>query len=134
MADARGDWSAQVRLAWQISPFAVELSALAEDEIDGLRRYLESRPSLPFRYLSIHGPSKGKMMSEEALVEILVELSPFAAGIVMHPDTIEDPVPYRALGRKLLLENMDARKSDGRTAEELIRWLESCQRRGSAST
>jgi sugar phosphate isomerase/epimerase len=37
----------------------------------------------------------------------------------MHPDTIEDAAPYRLLGRKLVLENMDARKRGGRTAAEL---------------
>lgn len=123
MFAARGDWRAQVEQAWQLSPFAIELSALAEEEIDGLRHYLESGPSLPFRYLSIHGPSKGRTMSETDLVAILIELSRFAVGIVMHPDTIEDPGPYRDMGRKLLLENMDARKGDGRSAEELARWF-----------
>lgn len=45
--------------------------------------------------------------------------SPSWDGIVMHPDTIEEPDGYRPLGRKLLLENMDARKAWGRTREEL---------------
>lgn len=123
MSDLRGDWPAQVKQAWQLSPFAIELSALAEAELDDLAGYLASRPRLPFRYLSIHGPSKGRALPEPALVERLAEFSAFAAGIVMHPDTIEDPAPYRALGRTLMLENMDARKKDGRTVDELAPWF-----------
>lgn len=123
MSDLRGDWPAQVKQAWQLSPFAIELSALAEAELDDLAGYLASRPRLPFRYLSIHGPSKGRTLPEPALVERLAEFSAFAAGIVMHPDTIKDPAPYRALGRTLVLENMDARKKDGRTVDELAPWF-----------
>lgn len=123
MYDLRGDWPAQVDQAWQLSPFAIELSALAEEELDDLGRYLASRPRLPFRYLSIHGPSKGRAMPEPALVARLQELATLADGIVMHPDTIEDPDPYRALGRKLLLENMDGRKERGRSVEELAQWF-----------
>lgn len=124
MLDLRGDWPAQVQRAAEVSRFAVELSALSEDELCGLSRYMEALPALPFRYLSIHGPSKARKMSERDLVEVLMGLSKCAAAVVMHPDTIEDPAPYRALGRKLVLENMDARKRDGRTAAELRRWFD----------
>jgi hypothetical protein len=124
MADSRGDWPAQVEEAWAVSPFAVELSALAEDELDGLIGYLDGGPRLPFRYLSVHGPSKGCVMPEAQLVDVLSGLVPFADAIVMHPDTMVDPAPYRLLGRKLLIENMDARKTDGRTVEELAPWFD----------
>jgi hypothetical protein len=123
MSDLRGDWPAQIGRAWELSSSAIELSVLAEGEIDGLVSYLAGDPPLPFRYLSIHGPSKGRTMPESALVDALVELSVGAHAVVMHPDTIDDPTLYRALGRKLLLENMDARKDDGRTVEELGRWF-----------
>lgn len=119
MEELRGDWPAQVAEARALSPFAVELSALAEPELEALANYLAKQPSLPFRYLSIHGPSKARELDEEQLVESLVRLAASADAVVMHPDTIEDPVAYRPLGRKLLLENMDARKQAGRTAEEL---------------
>jgi hypothetical protein len=119
MEDIRGDWAAQVAEAWSVSPFATELSALSETQLESLHRYLAAEPALPFRYLSIHGPSKDRQLSEEALVAELSELAIWADGIVMHPDTIEDPHPYRDLGRKLLIENMDSRKEAGRTTEEL---------------
>jgi Xylose isomerase-like TIM barrel len=119
MEELREDWPAQVRAAWAVSPFAAELSALSERQLGPLRDYLGTGPSLPFRYLSLHGPSKDRQLSEEALVSELCELAMWADGIVMHPDTIEEPERYRVLGRRLLLENMDARKDLGRTDEEL---------------
>jgi hypothetical protein len=123
MSDSRGQWSAQIDAAWAFSPFAVELSALAEQELDGLIRYLQNGPPLPFRYLSVHGPSKNRAMPETDLVAVLSGLAPLVSAIVMHPDTMIDPAPYRLLGRKLVLENMDARKPDGRTATELDPWF-----------
>lgn len=123
MEELRGDWPAQVAKAWRVSPFAIELSALGEKELDGLASFLESRPRLPFRYLSIHGPSKDRELPEPELVARLLAFAAFARAIVMHPDTIEDPAPYRALGRTLVLENMDARKEDGRGVDELAQWF-----------
>lgn len=119
MAGSRGNWPAQVAEAWDVSRFAVELSVLAEDEVDGLVRYLAGKPPLPFRYLSIHGPSKGRQMPEAELIDALVELSRWGHAVVMHPDTMEDPGAYRRLGRALVIENMDARKDGGRTVGEL---------------
>ncbi len=119
MADLRGDWLRQIEMAWEVSPFAVELSALSEPELPSLAEFLESGRRLPFRYISIHGPSKNLMGDEERLVAELARLSRYANAIVMHPDTIEEPSNFLALGHKLLLENMDARKDSGRTRREL---------------
>jgi Xylose isomerase-like TIM barrel len=119
MEDLRGDWMAQVRMAWDVSPFAIELSALSEPELPSLAEFLGHRQSLPFRYISIHGPSKNLQGREEELVAALGKLSGEADAIVMHPDTIESPHLFRPLGHKLLIENMDARKSTGRTPGEL---------------
>lgn len=115
----RGDWPAQVEEARAISVFAVELSALSERELDPLHAHLASAGALPFRYTSIHGPSKDREMDEADLVSKLKELTEWAEAIVMHPDTIDDPAVYRSLGRHLLIENMDSRKHAGRTREEL---------------
>lgn len=119
MEELRDDWPAQVAEARSISPFAVELSALSERQLEPLSEFLAGQPELPFRYLSIHGPSKHRSMDEGDLVAHLEELVADADAVVMHPDTIEDPTAYTTLGRKLVIENMDARKSDGRTADEL---------------
>lgn len=119
MQSLRGDWEAQVAKAWGVSSFAIELSALSETELPSLVDYLARTPSLPFRYISIHGPSKGRQMDEERLVFALRKLANWADAFVMHPDTIENLELYRPLGQRLLLENMDARKADGRTRDEL---------------
>jgi hypothetical protein len=119
MADLRDDWPAQVSAAWKLSAFAIELSALSETELPQLLAYLKKMPALPFRYISVHGPSKNRMLAEEVLVKELLELASWAHCVVMHPDTIETPSAYRSLGRKLVIENLDSRKSWGRTADEL---------------
>src|SRR3954451_8668039 len=76
MESLRGSWEAQVAEAISLSPFAVELSALAEDELDSLVAYMGQRPKLPFRYLSIHGPSKARRLPEQKLVARLMRLAP----------------------------------------------------------
>lgn len=119
MDDLRGDWAAQVRAASGISPFAVELSALSEPELPSLSCFLREGPNLPFRYISLHGPSKSLTGDEAALVEALVGLLGHVDAVVMHPDTIGDPALFRPLGSRLLIENMDSRKETGRNVAEL---------------
>lgn len=119
MAEQRGNWLRQIEIAREVSPFAIELSALSEPELPSLAEFLRSGPNLPFRYISIHGPSKNLQGDEKKLVAELAELGRYASAIVMHPDTIEDPSAYRDLGHKLLLENMDSRKESGRYQHEL---------------
>jgi hypothetical protein len=119
MEDERGDWPRLVAQAAAVSSLAVELSAVSEPELPGLLEYLQSAPRLPFRYVSVHAPSKARQLDEIELVALLAGLPPWIDAIVIHPDTIEDPVCYQPLGRLLVLENMDSRKDGGRTATEL---------------
>lgn len=123
LAGTRGDWGALTDEALDTSVFAVELAALAEPELPGLLAWLDTTPALPFRYLSVHAPSKERSLSDAALVQELQRLLVRVDAIVVHPDTIRDAAPWRALGGTLVLENMDARKDDGRTADELERWF-----------
>jgi sugar phosphate isomerase/epimerase len=115
----RGDWERLVAQACEVSPFAAELAALSESELPGLVAHLAADEWLPFHYVSVHAPSKGRRMPEHELVDLLAGLPCDVDAIVVHPDVIEDPREYRRLGRRLVLENMDARKPDGRTAAEL---------------
>jgi hypothetical protein len=124
MADRRGDWPALTWEALRTSVYAIELAALSEDELPGLVEYLGSGVDLPFRFVSVHAPSKHRKMSEAQLVDALVALPCWIDAIVVHPDTIEDAALYRRLGSRLAIENMDARKQDGRTAEELAPYFE----------
>lgn len=119
MESEREQWGELVVKAAAVSGMAAELSALSESELPSLVSYLGDEPLLPFRYLSVHGPSRERQLHEGELVELLAELPVWVDAIVMHPDTIEDASLYLRLGRRLVLENMDARKHHGRTADEL---------------
>ncbi len=119
MADSREDWPALVDEAARTSSFAIELSALSERELPGLVRYLRDAPQLPFRFVSVHGPSKGREMSDRDLANALAQLTRWVSAIVLHPDAMDDVAAYRVLGRRLSMENMDARKALGQTAADL---------------
>ena len=115
-----GDWAALVRAACEISTHAIELAALEADELPSLLRFLADRPRLPFRHLSVHAPVKGvEAVSDEERAAAVARLPLGVRSIVVHPDLIVDPAPWRALGRRIVVENMDDRKADGRTAAEL---------------
>lgn len=120
LAQLRGQWDMLVRRALDVSTLAVELAALAEPEFLSLCTWLSaSSRELPFRFLSVHAPTKHRRLPEEELVARLLALPTTIDAVVVHPDAIEDPARYTALGAVLVLENMDARKQDGRTTEEL---------------
>jgi hypothetical protein len=120
VVELRGQWDLLVRRALDVSTLAVELAALSEPEFLGLCDWLETAGrGLPFRFLSIHAPTKLLASPEEEIVARLRALPPVVDAIVVHPDVLEDPARYAALGRTLVIENMDARKGIGRTAAEL---------------
>jgi hypothetical protein len=119
MTDRYRDWPALVSRAARFSTAAVELSALSESELPSLEAFLTGGEALPFLYVSIHAPSKDRRLPEVELVETLLRLGSYANAIVIHPDVIEDPARYGVLGPVLVLENMDARKPIGQTADDL---------------
>lgn len=122
--EARGDWPTLVEIARGVSPFVTELTALSESELPYLLRYLGVAEDLAFAYLSVHAPSKGRKVPEAELIEMLRSLPSAVEAIVVHPDTMVEPIAYRRLGHRLVLENMDMRKATGRTADELSPYLE----------
>jgi hypothetical protein len=117
--DRRGCWRELVAEACSISTYAVELSALSEDELPGLITYLAAKPRLPFRYVSVHAPVKDRDLDDAAGAQLLNELPLWVRSIVTHPDVLAEPAHYRELGTRLVPENMDDRKRAGRTADEL---------------
>ncbi len=114
-----GSWEAQARAAAAVSPFAAELAALTLRELTSLEAWLHTGPSLPFRYLSVHAPTKGLDSDEPSLVARLVALPAVVRAIVVHPDMLGDPALYARVGARLVLENMDDRKAFGQTADDL---------------
>jgi hypothetical protein len=115
---AKGDFRKGLALQEGQDFTAVELSALREGE---LRPLVESAPHLElgkFGYVSFHAPSAFKLLREEDVVALLAQL-PADWPTVVHPDLIQQPEVWAALGSRLCLENMDLRKRTGRTVEEM---------------
>ncbi len=115
----QGDWAGMVERAVEVSTFAAELSALGEDELPGLVAFLEGTPRLPFHYLSVHAPTKRRRRPEPELVALLGQLPAVVDAIVVHPDQVGEPAAWRPLGRRLVIENMDPRKTLGQLPEHL---------------
>lgn len=120
LVELRGQWDLLVRRALDVSTLAVELAALSEPEFVSLCGWLaQNGDGLPFDFVSVHAPTKHRELPEEALVERLLALPSSVDAIVLHPDAMERPELYAALGSTAAVENMDARKPGGRTVAEL---------------
>jgi hypothetical protein len=123
MTELRDAWEELLSEAHQVSSDVVELSALSGAELGPLTVFLERCPDAiaSFQHVSVHGPSKGWARSIKDLVGVLIALPAAVAGVVMHPDSMGDIASFAPLGERLWLENMDTRKGDGRTVDELFR-------------
>ena len=126
MEALRDDWPALLDEARRVSVDVVELSALSGRELVPLGRFLESDVAVlgGYNHVSVHAPSKGWASSTGALIDALIALPGLVRGIVVHPDSMGEPELYAALDERLWLENMDTRKHDGRTVEELARYFD----------
>lgn len=98
---------------------AVELSALRMPEWVPLVDALESMDLSDFDYISIHLPSLMDASEEHQIVESVGRLPHQDWPLILHPDTVSDFGPWRELGERLCIENMDKRKTSGRTQPEL---------------
>jgi hypothetical protein len=104
---------------------AIELSALRDHELRPLMSGLSELDLSDFSYVSIHAPSKLTALSEREAFSVLSE-APTNWPIIVHPELIPTPTLWRGLGRRVCLENMDNRKTNGRTLREmrqLFEWL-----------
>jgi hypothetical protein len=98
---------------------SIELSALRQNELIPLLNGLATLDLSGFEYVSIHAPSQFEPGWEEELCEHLQAEAWRNWPIVVHPDAINDFGLWRLLGPLVCVENMDKRKSIGRTANEL---------------
>jgi len=97
---------------------AVELSALRDHELPTLVDAIGSLDLDDFEYVSFHAPSRLAAMDEETAFDLLLRV-PEACPIIVHPELLQTPALWRRLGERLCIENMDARKTTGRTVSEL---------------
>jgi hypothetical protein len=115
---ARGDFHSALAALEKSTATAVELSALRENELAALIRWLPDFDRSRYAHVSFHAPSALADMSESALVQSLKPVDS-EIPIVVHADLIKDFSLWRSFGRQLLIENMDKRKPTGRAAWEL---------------
>ncbi len=98
---------------------SMELSALRYDELEPLVLDLDTLPIGEFTYVSFHAPSSFAKEQEDRVISLLERVYRRGWNIVVHPDVIYTPVHWRCFGKQLLIENMDRRKTTGRTVAEL---------------
>lgn len=118
-AIALNDFKQALERMSAFSTRAIELSALRLKE---LRPLISALPELDLRkytYISLHVPSAFSAEEEVELVSLLGDV-PSSWALIVHPDSIHDYGLWRSLSSRVALENMDRRKSCGRTAKELI--------------
>lgn len=97
---------------------AIELSALREYELGPLVADASRLPLSHFVYVSFHAPSKLASTDERSVFDLLSSL-PVRWPIIVHPELLRTPSLWRSLGSRLCLENMDKRKTTGRTLDEM---------------
>lgn len=121
-AIAKGDFRRGLELNRRTGVEAVELSALREGELFPLIEAIPSLDLSAFTYVSFHAPSKLTALDEPTLLDALHSLPP-AWPIVAHPEIITSD-DWRSLGSRLCIENMDNRKTTGRTLDEMAELLD----------
>jgi endonuclease IV len=121
---ALGDFRLGIQIVAGEATAAIELSALREQELQPLLDSLDSLNLVGFSYIALHAPSRLNTLTEECLSSKLQAVLDRRWPIVMHPDVISDFALWRHFGELLCIENMDKRKTVGRTASELATYFE----------
>ncbi len=103
---------------------AVELSALRDGELPSLMAGLDQLDLSAFEHISVHAPSKLRTVRESVVADLLRPCIERRWPVVLHPDAIGDHGCWSDFGAMACIENMDARKSDGRTSTELATHFE----------
>lgn len=116
---AKGDFNLALDMQRDLPRIdAVELSALRDHELRTLVEAIASLDLSLFAYVSFHAPSKLHALDEETVFALLLRL-PESWPIVVHPAILRTPSLWRQLGERVCIENMDNRKTTGRTVAEL---------------
>lgn len=121
---ALGEFEKGIRLLSGRGAEALELSALRDHELPRLAAAVPDLELSEFEYVSVHAPSKFVSIPERQCAELLSFCIDRRWPVVLHPDAINQPGAWDDFGELLLIENMDKRKTGGRTLEELTPWFE----------
>lgn len=116
---ALGDFRRALHILDGHSVPVIELSALREQEVESLMGALVKLDLSAFDYVSVHAPSRLIKMQEKRAAALLEPCIERKIPIVLHPDAIKDLSCWERFESLLCLENMDNRKSTGRTTAEL---------------
>lgn len=116
---AKSDVSGALRILESASSSAIELSALRTHELGPLVRSIPRLRLDRYDHISVHAPSAFTARQEPEIAAALFPLAQRGWLIVLHPDTIHDFGLWTPFADRLCIENMDRRKSTGRTADEL---------------
>jgi hypothetical protein len=121
---AKGDVARALGMLRASGTRTLELSALRLHEVEPLCRLAPTLDLSSYDYVSVHAPSRYGPAEEPRVVRAMMELARRGWQIVLHPDTLHEFEPWRELGSRLVIENMDKRKPIGRTVAELGRIFE----------
>lgn len=116
---ALSDFRMAIDVLKDASVDAIELSALRYAELRPLIAALRELDLSKYRCKAIHAPSSFDASQEAEIAGLLLDGVPVDWPIVLHPDAIRDVSLWVPFGNRLAIENMDRRKSIGRTVEEL---------------
>jgi hypothetical protein len=116
---ALSDFREALRMLRDQPVSVIELSAIREHELVPLLYSLDDLDLSQFSYVSIHAPSSFSPGAEIESFQALNAIRDHKWPFVIHPDTLHDFSLWRMLGDLVCVENMDKRKSAGRTVREL---------------
>jgi hypothetical protein len=109
-----------VALSRHLELRAIELSALRLRELPALIEFVSQNDLSAFRYVSLHAPTDFSPEQEEGVASSLLAIArKMRWCVVLHPDCIRDARVWEPFEDLLCIENMDKRKSVGRTVGEL---------------
>lgn len=117
---ARYNCPLSVDIANTIPMNAIELSFLRKRELMPAFGMMDTFDLSQYQYISIHASSDLKRRDEEVIGNILYQYAlNHNRNMIVHPNTIIDFDLWRSFGNFVCIENMDARRDDGRTVREM---------------
>lgn len=118
---AYADFRTGVAMLQNKAVYALELSALRQNELRPMLDGIDQLDLSQFEYIAFHAPSQFRPEDEEGIVHLLAGVCSRGWPVILHPDAVCDFSLWRRLGSMLCVENMDKRKPIGRTVSELER-------------